>query len=114
DSPGDRILGDDFVKIAFRKAHEVNPNARLFYNDYNAEMAYKRGRIAAMLRSLISEGVPIHGIGIQGHWGVNGPSISEIEDGIRLYADMGLEIHITELDVGMDGRTPEEQAERYR
>jgi len=114
DSPWYRILGDDFVKIAFRKAHEVNPNARLFYNDYNAEMAYKRGRIAAMLRSLISEGVPIHGIGIQGHWGVNGPSISEIEDGIRLYADMGLEIHITELDVGMDGRTPEEQAERYR
>ena len=114
DSPWYRILGDDFIKIAFRKAHEVDPDAKLFYNDYNAEMAYKRGRVVALLRDLINEGVPIHGIGIQGHWGVNGPSVSEIEDGIRLYADMGLEIHITELDVGMDGRTPEEQAERYR
>ncbi len=114
DSPWFRILGDDFMGIAFRKAHEVNPNIKLFYNDYNPEMVYKRGRTLNMLKRLKLEGVPIHGIGIQGHWSVDGTSIREIEDALRLYADAGLEIHITEMDVGMKGFTEEEQAERYR
>ena len=48
------------------------------------------------------------------HLGVNGPDISEIEDGIKMYADLGLEVHITEMDIGLDGRTEEDQAERYR
>ncbi|NMB39024.1 MAG: hypothetical protein GX994_05565 [Firmicutes bacterium] len=114
DSPWVRSVGEDFIKIAFRKAHEVNPNAKLFYNDYNAVAPYKRGRIVSMLKDMINDGVPIHGMGIQGHWSVNGPSISEIEDALKMYADLGLEIHITELDVGLDGATEEQQAERYR
>ena len=114
DSPWYKILGDEFIEIAFRKAHEVNPNARLFYNDYNAEMVYKRGRTIEMLADLINKGVPIHGIGIQGHWGVNGPAIDEIEDALKMYANLGLEIEITELDIGMDGKSLEAQAKRYR
>ncbi len=114
DSPWYRILGDDFMKIAFEKAHEVAPNAKLFYNDYNPEMVYKRGRTIKMLKTLLDAGVPIHGIGIQGHWGVDGTSIEEIEDALLMYIDLGLEIHITEMDVGMGQFTEEEQAERYR
>lgn len=113
DSPWYRTVGEDFIKIAFRKAHEVNPDIKLFYNDYNAVAPYKRGRIITMLQDMIDDGVPIHGMGIQGHWSVDGPSISEIEDALKLYADLGLKIHITELDVGMDGATEEQQAERY-
>lgn len=114
DSPWYKILGDEFIEIAFRKAHEVDPNVKLFYNDYNIEMVYKRGRTIQMLKSMLDKGVPIHGVGIQGHWGVNGPSIQEIEDAIKAYAALGLEIHITELDVGLDGQSYEAQAERYR
>lgn len=114
DSPWVRVLGDEFIKIAFRKAREVNPNIKLFYNDYNAVAPYKRGRIVSMLRNLIEEGVPIDGMGIQGHWGVDGPSLKEIEDALKMYEELGLEIHITELDIGMGDFTEEEQAERYR
>ncbi len=114
ESPWYRIFGDDFMEIAFRKAHEVDPEVKLFYNDYNIEMVYKRGRTKQVLENLINKGVPLHGVGIQGHWGVNGPSINEIEDAIKMYAELGLEIHITELDIGMDGRSLEAQAERYR
>ena len=114
DSPWYMILGDEFMKIAFRKAHEVNPNIILFYNDYNSDHGYKRGRTLQMLQELLDEGVPIHGMGLQGHWSVDGLTIAEIERSIRMYADLGLEIHITEMDVGMTGFTEEEQAERYR
>lgn len=113
-SPWYKIVGEDFIKIAFEKAHEVNSNAKLFYNDYNAVAVYKRGRIITMLKDLINNGVPIDGIGIQAHWGVDGPSISEIEDAFKMYAELGLEIHITEMDIGMDGRSEEQQAERFR
>jgi len=113
DSPWYRILGDEFMEIAFRKAHEVDQDAILFYNDYNPEMHYKRGRTISMLESLLAKGVLIHGIGIQGHWDQNS-NIAEIDQAIEMYADLGLEIHITELDVGMEGTTKERQAERYR
>ena len=55
-SPWYRVLGNDFMNVAFNKAHEVNPNIKLFYNDYNAEMVYKRGRTLSMLRDLINDG----------------------------------------------------------
>ena len=106
--------GEDYIKIAFRKAHEVNPQAKLFYNDYNIDAPYKRGRTLELLKQLLAEGVPIHGVGIQGHWSVNDTRISDIEQSIRMYAELGLEIQITEMDVGMEGFTEEEQAERYR
>lgn len=114
ESPWMRTIGEDFIKIAFRKAREVNPNVKLFYNDYNAVAPYKRGRIYTLLKNLIAEGVPIDGIGIQGHWGIDSPSLADIEESIKMYAGLGLEIHITEMDIGMDGYTEEEQAERYR
>ncbi len=114
DSPWIRTIGEDFIKIAFRKAREVNPDIGLFYNDYNAVAPYKRGRIISMLKDMINDGVPIDGMGIQAHWGVDGPSIGEIEDALKMYADLGLEIHITEMDVGIGNFTEEQQAERYR
>lgn len=114
DSPWYRILGEDYIKIAFRKAHEVNPEAKLFYNDYYIDAPDKRRRTLELLKNLLDEGVPIHGVGIQGHWSVDDTRISDIEESIRMYADLGFEIQITEMDVGMRGFTEEEQAERYR
>lgn len=96
-----KIAGEDFVEMAFRYAHEADPKARLFYNDYNTEQPKKRDKIYKMLKTLLARGVPIHGIGLQGHWSVSNPSRSELEKSIALFAGLGLDVQITELDVSV-------------
>ncbi len=93
------ILGEGFIDKAFHLAHEVDPKAHLLYNDYNIERGGKREACVALLKRLKSRGVPVHGIGIQAHVAVDGPSISEIEQSIVAYAELGLRVHFTELDV---------------
>lgn len=121
------IIGEDFIVKAFEYAHAADPNALLFYNDYNESVPEKREKIHTLVRSLLEKGAPIHGIGLQAHWNLEHPSIDEIKEAIERYASLGLKLHITELDVSMfafeDRRTdltaPQEamlvrQAERYR
>ncbi|WP_343532837.1 endo-1,4-beta-xylanase [Pedobacter sp.] len=100
-SPLYEIAGEDFIEMAFRYAHQAAPKARLFYNDYNTEQPHKREKIYKMVKGLLAKGVPIHGVGLQGHWSINDPSRAEIEKSISLFADLGLEIQITELDVSV-------------
>ncbi|MCQ4085392.1 endo-1,4-beta-xylanase [Saccharibacillus sp. JS10] len=92
-------VGEDYLEQAFRIAHEVDPSAQLFYNDYNETNPVKRDKIYRLVRSLLDVGTPIHGIGMQGHWNLYGPSIDEIREAIELYASLGLRLHITELDI---------------
>lgn len=61
------ICGEEYIAKAFQWAHEADPAAKLFYNDYNTEFAGKRDRVYRLLKQLLDAGVPIHGIGIQGH-----------------------------------------------
>lgn len=100
-SPLYTIAGEDFVEMSFRYAHEADPKAILFYNDYNTEIPEKREKIYKMLKSLLAKGVPIHGIGLQGHWSVSNPSRTELEKSISLFSSLGLQIQITELDVSI-------------
>ncbi|WP_293783218.1 endo-1,4-beta-xylanase [uncultured Pedobacter sp.] len=100
-SPLYQIAGEDFVEMAFRYAHQADPDAQLFYNDYNTEQPLKREKIYKMLKGLLAKGVPIHGVGLQGHWSVNNPSRSELEKSIALFSSLGLKIQITELDVSV-------------
>lgn len=104
------IIGEDFIEKAFRFAHQYAPNAQLFYNDYNAVIPEKRERIYKLLKSLVDQGAPIHGMGIQGHWNIYWPNEDEIRKSIELYASLGLKIQITELDISMfegeDKRNP--------
>ncbi|MFG6429024.1 endo-1,4-beta-xylanase [Roseateles sp. LYH14W] len=93
------ILGEQFIDKAFHLAHEVDPKAHLMYNDYNIERGGKREACAELLKRLKKRGVPVQGIGIQAHVAVDGPSISDIEKSIVAYADLGLRVHFTELDV---------------
>jgi endo-1,4-beta-xylanase len=93
------ILGEEFIDKAFHLAHQVDPKAHLMYNDYNIEKDGKREATIEMLKRLIKRGVPIHGLGIQGHIAVDGPSIADIEKSILAYADLGLRVHFTELDI---------------
>ncbi len=93
------ILGEAFIDKAFHLAHEVDPKAHLMYNDYNIERAGKREACVALLQRLQQRGVPVHGVGIQAHVAVDGPSVAEIEASILAFSALGLRVHFTELDV---------------
>ncbi len=97
-----RGLGQDYIAQAFRWAHQADPKAKLFYNDYGAEgMGKKSEAVYALVRKLLDEGVPIHGVGLQMHItaGPERPAAAEIGVNIRRLRDLGLEVHVTELDV---------------
>ncbi|MGN8768633.1 endo-1,4-beta-xylanase [Paenibacillus barengoltzii] len=120
------IAGPEFIAKAFEYAHEADPQALLFYNDYNESNPLKRDKIYTLVHSLLEQGVPIHGIGLQAHWNLYDPSLDEIKAAIEKYASLGLQLQLTELDISMfrfdDRRTDltapepgmlEQQAERY-
>ena len=94
-----KIAGDDFIREAFRAAREADPKALLFYNDYNECDRAKRNRIYKMVKEMKADGVPIDGIGMQGHYNIYSPSAEEVDESIRLYKSVVSHIHVTELDV---------------
>ncbi len=96
-----QICGEDFIARAFEYAHEADPNALLFYNDYNEINFAKREKIYRLVKSLKDKGVPIHGIGLQGHWTINEPSKEQLDSTIKKFAELGLKIQITELDISV-------------
>lgn len=101
DSPWYQVLGEDYIAEAFRMAHKADPDAKLFYNDYSATDPNKMVKICFLLEELLAQGVPVHGMGIQGHWDIYSPSATQIETAIRRYAALGLEVQITELDISV-------------
>ena len=94
-----KLCGDEFIAKAFEFAHEADPNALLFYNDYNAADPGKRDRIYNMVKKMQDNGVPITGIGMQGHYNIYGPSEEDIDAAITKYSQLVKHIHITELDL---------------
>ena len=97
-----KLCGDEFIAKAFQFAHEADPNALLFYNDYNEFEPGKRDRIYNMVKKMQEAGVPIHGIGMQGHYNIYGPSEEELDAAITKYSELVKHIHVTELDVRMN------------
>jgi len=94
-----QLCGDEFIAKAFEYAHEADPDALLFYNDYNESEPGKRDRIYNMVKKMQEAGVPITGIGMQGHYNIYGPSDEEVDAAIAKYSQLVKHIHITELDV---------------
>lgn len=95
------IAGPSYIAKAFELAHEADPKAQLFYNDYNESSPRKRDKIYNLVKSLIDQGVPVHGVGLQAHWNLYGPSLDEIRAAIEKYASLGLRLQLTELDVSV-------------
>lgn len=93
------LCGDEFIAKAFEYAHEADPNAILFYNDYNAATPAKRDRIYNMVKKMQDAGVPITGIGMQGHYNIYGPSEEDVDAALTKYSELVKHIHITELDI---------------
>ncbi|MCQ2068883.1 MAG: endo-1,4-beta-xylanase [Bacteroidaceae bacterium] len=94
--------GDEFIRKAFEFAHEADPNALLFYNDYNAAVPAKRDKIYNMVKEMKEAGVPIDGIGMQGHFSVYEPSLEDIEAAIEKYSEIVDHIQFTELDIRLN------------
>ena len=114
-----RTLGEEYIELAFRWAHEADPDAILFYNDYSTEgMTSKSNAVYRTIKALIEKGVPIGGVGTQLHLTAENPiSDSSIARNIERLADLGLGIHFTEVDVRMrddaGAEGLENQAKRY-
>ncbi|HET7219097.1 MAG TPA: endo-1,4-beta-xylanase [Vicinamibacterales bacterium] len=98
-------LGDSYIADAFRLARDADPGARLFYNDYGGEgLSAKANRIYDLVRDLVVAGVPIDGIGLQMHVSaMNRPPDASIAANMRRLADLGLTVHISEMDVRVSG-----------
>lgn len=102
-----QYVGPEVLTLAFKWAHEADPKAKLYYNDYNIEQGAveNKGKHASsmlLLKRLIAEGAPIDGVGIQGHWHLD-TNLDDVEKAIENYASLGLKVSITELDVTATG-----------
>ena len=95
------IVGDDYMQKAFEWAHEADPSAELYYNDYNMCYKGKRKAVVKVVTDFKAMGIPIHGIGLQGHWGMDYPPIDELKESIEAYAATGLNVMVTELELDM-------------
>jgi endo-1,4-beta-xylanase len=106
-----KICGEEYIAKAFQWAHEADPDALLFYNDYNTEFAGRRDKVFKLVKPLLDAGIPIHGIGLQGHWNINNPSEQDLRDAIEKYSLLGLKIQITELDVSVYSSSEKDPAD---
>lgn len=93
------ICGPEFMEYAFRYAHEADPECLLIYNDYNEEDPKRRDFIVEMVKEYKKKGIPIHGIGLQGHLNLDSPDLKLWEQAIEAYASVGMKISVTELDI---------------
>src|ERR1700722_7241579 len=96
-----KIIGPDYIEKAFQYAHEADPQAQLFYNDYNLENEPKRNGAIALVKKLKSEGIPISGVGIQGHDHLDWPTADQEDATISAFAALGVKVAITELDISV-------------
>lgn len=101
DSKWLEIIGPDYIELAYRFAHEADPETRLLYNDFSLTDPIKVDFVAMMVRHLKSKGIPIHGVGLQAHWHTGHPTLAEIAYAIDTLAATGVQISLTELDMSV-------------
>ncbi|NJB69851.1 endo-1,4-beta-xylanase [Saonia flava] len=93
------VLGEDYLPLSFKLAAAADPQADLYYNDYSMTGEAKRKGVIEMVKKIQESGAKIDGIGMQGHWHLDSPSLEEIETSILEYAALGVKVAITELDI---------------
>jgi endo-1,4-beta-xylanase len=98
-SPWLRIIGPDYIAKAFEFAHEADPAAELYYNDYGLDYPAKRDGAVRLVRSLQERGIRVHAVGTQEHLRLTTPSIAQVDSSIRALASLGVKVNVTELDV---------------
>ena len=96
-----KILGPEMLEKAFEYAHAADPDAQLYYNDYNLFKPEKRAGAVRIIKQLQAKGLRIDGIGMQGHYAFGYPDLNEVENSIVAYAATGVKVMFTELDVSV-------------
>ncbi|HEV2814618.1 MAG TPA: endo-1,4-beta-xylanase, partial [Solirubrobacteraceae bacterium] len=116
-----RYIGDDWIEQAFRIAHEADPDALLFFNEYAAETVNAKFlAMETMVKDFLARGVPIHGVGLQHHTYGAAVQQDRLEEPIARLGALGLQVHVSELDVpvvSFAGTTEErlaQQAQAYQ
>ncbi|WP_026474741.1 endo-1,4-beta-xylanase [Alkaliflexus imshenetskii] len=94
-----QIIGPEFVQMAFEFAHQADPEAELYYNDYNVSTPAKRDGIYNMVKDLIDNGARVDAVGLQGHLSMDTPTVEAKEEAILKMASLGVQTMITELDI---------------
>lgn len=98
-SPWFTIIGEDYLVKAFQFAHDADPDAQLYYNDYSLDNAPKRNGAVALVNRLKAAGIPINAVGSQSHDKMDWPSVAQVDSTIRALSAAGVHVNITELDV---------------
>jgi len=94
-----KIIGEDYIAKAFQFAHEADPKAELYYNDYSLENAPKRKGAIELIRRLQKQGIKVSAVGSQSHHKMDWPSMEEQDRTLTELATLGIKIAITELDI---------------
>src|SRR5690606_7016100 len=96
-----QIAGEEYIEKAFEFAHEADPEAILYINDYNTHIPEKRDYLYDLVKRLKDKGVPIHGVGHQTHIGVFYPPVRELDQMIEKFKDLDVEQEVTEMDMSI-------------
>lgn len=106
-TPWRDAIGDDYVEKAFEFAHAADPGAELYYNDYNLWKPAKRDAAIRLVKDLKAKGLRVDGIGEQGHWGIDEPTLQEIDETLAAIRAAQVQPLITELDMDVLPRDPD-------
>jgi endo-1,4-beta-xylanase len=93
------IIGQDYLVKAYEYARQADPDAELYYNDYNMWKKPQYEGVIRLIKYLQSNGVKIDGLGIQGHWALDVPPLVEVEKAFEALSELGIKLMITELDI---------------
>jgi endo-1,4-beta-xylanase len=101
------LVGEDFIAKAFEYAHAADPDAELYYNDYNLWKPAKREAAIRLVKKLKAQGLRVDGIGEQAHWGVDEPPLADIDATVAALATSGAKVLLTEMDIDVLPRDPD-------
>jgi endo-1,4-beta-xylanase len=104
-----KIIGEDYLAKAFEFAHEADPQCELYYNDYSLENEAKRTGAVQLIKKLKAQGVPVYGVGLQGHNNLEWPTPEQQDATIAAFAALGVKVMITELDIDVLPRATRDQ-----
>jgi endo-1,4-beta-xylanase len=100
-SPWFRIIGEDYIIKAYQFAHEADPKAELYYNDYDLEKEPKRNGVIALVKKLQAAGIPIAAVGNQAHYKLDSPAAAQVDATMTALSKLGVKVNITELDINV-------------
>jgi endo-1,4-beta-xylanase len=95
------LAGEEYIEKVFEYAAMADPDAELYYNDYNMWKPEKRDGAIRLVKNLLKKGIKVDGIGMQGHWALHYPSLDLIEESIIKFSELGMKVMITELDISV-------------